>query len=292
MQIFDYRSAETLQEAVTLRAGGEAAMLLAGGTDLIAQMKERRRQPKRIVDVKRVPGMTQITEAGDGSLWIGAAATATTVRQHAAVQRNYPALAEAAGMIGSRQIQNRATIGGNVCNAAPSADAVPSLICHDATAIIASPSGERMIPLEQLFEGPGRTVLGADELLAAIVLAPVAERSASAYLRFTPRREMDIAVAGVGVRLTLDADGSIEEARVALASVAPTPIRAPSAEQCLTGAAVSADIFAAAAEAARSDAKPISDTRGSADFRRHLVGVLCKRALAACAGRLGLEVSR
>ena len=289
MRDFDYQSANSIDDALTLRSAGET-LLLAGGTDLIAQMKEGRRHAPTIVDVKRLPGLGTIDELPDGGLRVGAAASATSVARHAIVRKNYPAVSEAAGMIGSWQIQNRATLGGNICNAAPSADAVPALICNDASATVSSPDGERSHLVEDLFTGPGRTILAPTDILTFITMPAISPRTASTYLRFTPRREMDIAVVGVGARLDLDADGRITTARIALASVAPTPIRASSAEAALVGQAPSTSLFTAAGEAARGDASPISDTRGSADYRRHLVGVLCKRALTTCAERLGVEV--
>ena len=202
--------------------------------------------------------------------------------------RGYPAVASSARLIGSLQVQNRATLGGNICNAAPSADAVPALICLGARARIAGPNGDRDLLLEDLFAGPGRTYLAPGELLTAILLAPLKPRTAASYLRFTPRREMDIAIAGAGALIRLDPDGLIVEARVALASVGPVPLRAPSAENVLVGERPSASLHEEAGRRAARDAKPISDTRGSADYRRTLVAVLTARALAQCCRQLDL----
>ena len=174
--------------------------------------------------------MMEISLLPDGSVSIGAAATATAVARNAAIAVGYPAVADSAQLIGGVQVQNRASLGGNICNAAPSADGVPALICHGAQALIAGPEGTREMPVEAMFAGPGRTTLAPGELMVAIRLPPVAPRTAGAYLRFTPRREMDIAIAGAAAWLRLGADGKIAEGRVALASVAPTPIRAPTAE--------------------------------------------------------------
>jgi carbon-monoxide dehydrogenase medium subunit len=206
------------------------------------------------------------------------------------VARAYPAIAESARLIGGVQVQNRASLGGNICNGAPSADAVPALVCHDARALIVGGRGRRRLPVEQLFKGPGRTVLQADEILICLELPPPQPCSAAKYLRFTPRREMDIAIAGVGVWIRLGADGSIVEARVVLASVAPTPVRAPSAEQRLVGERPGRGLFEEAGRLAAADAQPISDTRGSADYRRSLVCVLAARALADCCQRLRVEM--
>jgi carbon-monoxide dehydrogenase medium subunit len=221
---------------------------------------------------------------------IGAAANATMVARHPDIAARYPAVAHSAQLIGGVQVQNRASLGGNICNAAPSADGVPALICHGARAVIAGPRGRREILLESLFAAPGRTTLAPGELLVSIVLPPQEPRAAAAYLRFTPRREMDIAVAGAGAWLRLDQDGAIAQARVALASVAPTPIRAPTAERKLIGERPSPALFEEAGRLAAQDARPISDTRGSADYRRTLIAVLTARALADCARQLGLEV--
>jgi len=281
MQPFSYHSPTSASEAAHLlmQAGAKA---LSGGTDLIPQLREDRRQAVHVVDLKRIPELTSTRVIDGGALAIGAAVTATAVAARQDVRSHYPALAEAAGMIGSLQVQNRATLGGNVCNAAPSADAVPPLIVLDADAIIAGTDGERRVSLESLFAAPGRTSLAPDELLVAIVLPKPGVRSVSHYMRFTPRREMDIAVVGVAASITCDAQGAISSARVALASVAPTPIRAASAEAVLAGQMFDVDIIAAAANAAVDDARPISDTRGSADYRRELVSVLTRRVLARC----------
>jgi xanthine dehydrogenase FAD-binding subunit len=290
LQDFVYERLETIGEAiVAMRADGARA--LAGGTDLVPQLREGRRRAARIVDLKHIPELTAITVLPDGSVSIGAAATATAVARHAAIAAGYPAVAESAQLIGGVQVQNRASLGGNICNAAPSADGVPALICHGAQALIAGPGGTWEMPVEAIFAGPGRTTLAAGELIVAIRLPPVAPRAAGAYRRFTPRREMDIAIAGAGAWVRLGEDGAIAEARVALASVAPTPIRAPTAEEKLVGERPSAMLFEEAGRLAAQDAHPISDTRGSAAYRGTLVAVLMARALADCGRRLGLEVA-
>jgi carbon-monoxide dehydrogenase medium subunit len=290
LQDFVYERPETIEEAiVAMRA--DDARALAGGTDLVPQLREGRRSAARIVDLKHIPEMTAITMLPDGSVSIGAAASATAVARHAAIAASYPAVAESAQLIGGVQVQNRASLGGNICNAAPSADGVPALICHGAQALIAGPEGTREMPVEAIFTGPGRTILAAGELLVAIRLPPVAPRAAAAYRRFTPRREMDIAVAGAGAWVRLGEDGAIAEARLSLASVAPTPIRAPTAERKLVGERPSSGLFEEAGRLAAQDARPISDTRGSAAYRRTLAAVLMARALADCGRRLGLEVA-
>jgi CO/xanthine dehydrogenase FAD-binding subunit len=289
LQEFVYERPGSVEEAVAAIAAGDARAL-AGGTDLVPQLREGRRQTGRIVDLKFVPEMMAIAVLPDGGVSIGAATTAAVVARHPVIAARYPAVAQSAQLIGGVQVQNRASLGGNICNAAPSADGVPALICHAARALIAGPKGRREMPVESLFAAPGRSNLAADELLVAIVLPPAEERTAAAYLRFTPRREMDIAVAGAGAWLRLE-DGAIAQARIALASVAPTPIRAATAERTLVGERPSRALFEAAGRLAAQDARPISDTRGSADYRKTLVAVLTARALADCGGQLGFEVT-
>jgi CO/xanthine dehydrogenase FAD-binding subunit len=285
---FAYACPATLEEAVAaMQADGARA--LAGGTDLIPQLREGRREAAQVVDLKRIPELTSISTRADGSLVLGAAASASNIARHAAVASAYPAVAGSAQLIGSLQVQNRASLGGNICNAAPSADAVPALICHQARARIAGPGGERQETLEDFIRGPGKTSLGQGEVLVSIALPPTPPRSAAKYLRFTPRREMDIAIAGAAAWIRLGADGRIAEARIVLASVGPKPIRATSAERKLLGEPPASALFEAAGKLAASDAQPISDTRGSADYRRTLIAVLTARALADCLAALHAE---
>ena len=290
MQEFVYERPETVADAVAAMRAGDARAL-AGGTDLVPQLREGRRAAARIVDLKHVADLSAIDVLPGGGVSIGAAACATAVARHPVIAARYPAVARSAQLIGGVQVQNRASLGGNICNAAPSADGVPALICLAAQALIAGAAGTREMPVEAMFAGPGRTNLGAGELMVAIRLPPAQARSAAAYLRFTPRREMDIAVAGCGAWLRLGDDGAIAEARLVLASVAPTPVRAPAAERRLVGERPGGALFEEAGRRAAQDARPISDTRGSADFRRTLVAVLTARALADCARQLGLEIA-
>ena len=279
LQAFEYLRPETIEAAVAA-LGQSGARALAGGTDLVPQMREGRRGASGIVDLKHIGELTAITASADGGVTIGAAATATAVAQHLAIAGAYPAIASSARLIGGVQVQNRASLGGNICNAAPSADAVPALLAHAACVVIAGPSGRREIPLSDMLRGPGRTTLEPGELLIAIVLPPPKPRSAAAYLRFTPRREMDIAIAGAAAWIELDGDGAVAAARIVLASVAPTAIRAASAEAKLIGERPTPELLAEAGRLAAQDARPISDTRGSADYRRTLVSVLTARVLA------------
>ena len=265
----------------------EGARVLAGGTDLIPQLGEGRRKAALIVDVKRVPELREIAPMAVGGWRFGAAVSVSQLARHAGFVAEHARLVEAGRLIGSLQVQSRASIVGNLCNAAPSADAVPLLAALDAVAVIASAKATRRLPAEAFATGPGRTQLAQDELLVSLELPARTARSAAKYLRFTPRREMDIAIAGAGVRLDLDGSGRIAAARIVLASVAPVPLRAARAEAVLLGELPSDALFAAAGAEAAREAQPISDTRGSADYRRDLVGVLTRRALAACAHDLG-----
>ena len=286
---FKYECPDSVEGAISLLRQGNARVL-AGGTDLIPQMREGRRSAELVIDLKRIPELTTISELTDGGLAIGAAVSATKIASHPRIASAYPSVAASVRLIGSLQVQTRASLGGNICNAAPSADGVPAVICHKARARIAGPEGRREIALEEIFAGPGRTTLGPGEILTAIVLPAPEPCSAAHYLRFTPRREMDIAVAGAGTWIKLDENGAIAEARITLASVGPTPLRAPSAEARLIGEKPIQSLIEEAGRLAAGDARPISDTRGSAEYRRTLVSVLTARALAACCGSLGLEV--
>lgn len=285
MKLLAFHRATSLEDACAALAHPKARCL-AGGTDLIVQVREGRRDVETMVDVKAVPEMTAVTQSDDSGLHIGAAIPAARLARDDRLVRDYPALVTSLGMIGSRQIQNRATLGGNICNASPSADAIPPLIAYDAVAVVGDGQGTRRLPLSDLFEAPGRTSLAPNEVLIGVDLPRQPEQSAASYMRFTPRREMDIAVVGVAAWIWLDEDKTIKDARIALASVAPTPIRSPAAETALIGQRPTAQTFEGAAEAAADDASPISDTRASADYRRELVRALTRRTLAASATSL------
>jgi CO/xanthine dehydrogenase FAD-binding subunit len=288
VQELHYDGPTTVQDAVAAMARGQARPL-AGGTDLIVQLREGRRTAATIVDLKRIPELTEITRTADGGWRIGAATSVTRLGRHVDFAAEHHALLESARMIGCLQIQSRASLGGNLCNAAPSADAVPLLISLSAQATIAGPAGRRTVPVEEIATGPGQSCLQPGEILVAIRLPAQAGRWAAKYLRFTPRREMDIAIAGSGVWLHLDNNNNIIDAKITLASVAPTPLVATKAQTMLVGEPLSKERMAQAAEHAAGEARPISDTRGSADYRRQLVAVLTRRALAACATELGCD---
>jgi carbon-monoxide dehydrogenase medium subunit len=258
--------------------------VVAGGTDLLPQLKNGLLRPARVVDLSGVAALRALRRANGQGLRIGAAVTARAIELDAHVRATYPALAESGALVGSVQIRNLATVGGNLCNAAPSADMAPPLLALDAEAIIVGPRGERRVPMSAFFVGVRQTVLAPDELLLEIVVPPPGPHSGGQYLRHTPRRELDIAVVGVASQLSLT-DGRCATARIALASVAPTPVRALAAEQALAGQSITPALIERAADLAVEAARPISDQRGSADFRRHLVRVLTRRTLTTALTR-------
>ena len=285
MPDFDFAQPTSLKEALDLFAADGEVRALVGGTDIVDQLKTGRRNADMVVDVKRIPELQRLEVADDG-LHIGAARNLTDIAESPAVRADYGGLADSSLLIGSWQIQNRAGLGGNVCNAAPSGDTIPALLAHDATAVVASASGRRNVALADFFAGPGQTVLQKDEILIELILPPSPRNGASSYLRFIPRNEMDIAVVGVGSYLQIAGDNRVEKARIALASVAPTPVRARDAEEILEGNILTDDLLASAAVTAVEAATPITDVRGSAEYRRELVKVLTRRTLEICRDRV------
>lgn len=293
MKPFDYVAARTVDEAIEALASSKGpAKPLAGGTDLIVQMMEGRRSLDRVVDVGRLSELRVLVTDGDGQLRLGAATPCVDVYSDERVRREFPMLVDSASIIGSVQVQSRASIGGNLCNASPSADSIPTLICLNAQAVIAGPNGRRSVPVGEFCTGPGSTVLAPDELLIEIVIPAPGPGEGGKYLRYIPRNEMDIAVVGVGSWVRWDAEsGRILEARITLGAVAPTPVRAPDAEAALIGQTPSRELVDEAAVLAVQAARPISDIRGSADYRRHLVSVLVRRTLVAALERAGADVN-
>ena len=287
MRRFDLTLPETVDECVRLLVErGPDAKLVAGGTDLLPQLKTGMLRTAHVVDLTGVPQLRQLARANGSGLRIGAAVTARTLERDPGVNAAYPAIAESGAMVGSVQVRNLATLGGNLCNAAPSADMAPPLLALDAEAVIQGPHGTRRVPFASFFLGVRRTVLGPGELLVEIAVPHPGPHSGGNYRRHTPRRELDIAVVGVASQLTLSR-GVCTKARIALASVAPTPIRAAEAERVLEGQPVTPELIERAARAAVDAARPISDQRGSADFRRHLVQVLTRRTLTTALARAG-----
>lgn len=280
MKWFDYAAPQSLAQALTLLAAHPRARLLAGGTDLLVQMRSEQTETDFVVDVKRIPELNELSYGSTHGLTLGAAVPCRRVYGDLALSRTYPALAEVASLIGGIQIQNRASIGGNLCNAAPSADSVPVLIAYGATCRIAGLGDTREIAAENFCTGPGQTVLRQGELLVSVHLPPAPPHFGASYLRFIPRNEMDIAVAGAGVAVVVE-DGVFRSARIALAAVAPTPLFVREAGEALVGRLVDAESIRTAAEIAKAAAKPITDMRGTAEYRRHLCAVLTRRALEA-----------
>jgi carbon-monoxide dehydrogenase medium subunit len=280
MHDFDYEAPTTLAAAIELLSHHNGqARLLAGGTDLIDHIRTGRLAPELVVDVKQIPelGRLELTEQG---LRLGAAVPCYRISAHPEIVARYSALADSSRIIGGIQIQNRATIGGNLCNSGPAADSTPSLIALEAVCVIAGPSGMREVPVEQFCTGPGRNVLGRGELLVELRFPARPPHSGSHYRRFIPRNEMDIAVVGVGASVVLDGAGeTFVSARIALGAVGPTPLFAEEAGRLLAGRPVDDDSIRAAADAARAIARPIDDMRGTVEFRRHVTGVLVERVL-------------
>ena len=284
MKWFDFATPASVAEAVGLLTAHPGARLLAGGTDLLVQLRAGRKETDLVVDLKRIPELNALEYDPVRGLTIGAAVPCYRIYRDPTVARAYPALVELASLIGGTQIQGRASLGGNLCNAAPSADSIPLLIALGATCRISGPGGAREIAVEDFCTAPGRNVLQPAELLVSLHLPPPAPHSGARYLRFIPRNEMDIAVAGVGVEVVLD-NGKFRSARVALAAVAPTPLFVREAGDVLAGQPVSEASIARAADIARASVKPITDMRGTSDYRRHICGVLTRRALEAAVQR-------
>jgi CO/xanthine dehydrogenase FAD-binding subunit len=263
-----------------LKENGPGGRFLAGGTDLVIAMKEKGLVPKYVVDLKRVPGLSGIRENSDGAIFIGALTTMREIEVSPLIKKKYPFLAQSAAEVGSIQIRNRATVGGNMANATPSADVAPALIALNATAKIAGVSGERTVPLENFFRGPGQTVMGADEILTEITIPKTTAQLVGEYIKFSPREMMDLAYVGVAVAYNLGAKDKISTGvRIVLGAVAPTPIRARKAEAALEGQALTEALAEKAGEIAAAESKPISDVRSTADYRRAMVGAMTKRAL-------------
>jgi len=280
-----YEAPQSVADAVRLLSADQGAKVFAGGTDLLVQFKAGVRQPTAFVDIKRIPELVGITITERG-LRLGAATSAAEIGEHDEFKRLWPGLAEAVHLIGSTQIQGRGTVGGNLCNASPAADTTCALMVNRAECVIAGPNGERTVPVEKFCTAPGKSVLERGELLVAITIPRPAPRTADAYLRLIPRTEMDIAVVGAGVSITLDANGTCTGARVAIGAVAPTALLVPDAAKALVGSKLDDAALKRAAEAASAAANPIDDKRGTAAYRRTVAGVLTKRAAKIAAGRV------
>jgi len=276
---FNYVAPKTVEEAVSvLEKHGDKARPLAGGTDLLVQARGNKWDLEAVVDVKKIPEAMKLEASNDG-LIIGSGVPCYQIYENEEVKKHYTGIVDGAFIIGGIQIQGRATLGGNLCNAAPSADAIPVLIANRATCNIASSNGTRSIPVEDFCTGPGQNILNPDELLVSLSFPKHGPNFGSRYIRFIPRNEMDIAVAGAGVSITLDNE-VIKSIHVALASVAPTPILVKKITEELTGTNLSPETLNHAGELAKEAATPITDMRGTIEYRKHLSDVLTKRALA------------
>jgi len=284
---FSYAAPASLREAANLLAEANGrARILAGGTDILVQLREGLRDADLVVDVKKIPELTELSYSAAQGLRLGASVPCYRIYDEAEISRAYPALADAANIVGGWQIQSRASVGGNLCNSSPAGDTIPALIAHGATAVVAGPSGQREIKAEDFCTGPGKNQLQPGELLVTLVFPPPAANGSSAYERFIPRNEMDIAVAGAASWVQLAADGkTIGKARIGLCAVAPTPKFAAEASQWLSGKPATEESFIQAGELAKKIASPITDMRGTAEYRVHLVGVLVKRTLAKAVAR-------
>lgn len=287
MKDFEYAAAKTVDEAVGLLAAkGDRAKVLAGGTDIIVQLRETGREADLVVDIKRIPELTKYDFSPTGGLKLGASVPCYKIYEDEKLKAAYPALADSARIIGGWQIQSRASIGGNLCNSSPAADSIPALIVLDAKVQIAGPGGKRIVAVADFCTGPGKNVLQKGELVTSFDFAPPQKGDGSHYLRFIPRNEMDIAVVGCGAWVRLSADGkSIASARIALGAVAATPLFAADASSFLSGKPATVESFTQAGELAKKIATPISDMRGPAEYRTHLVGVLVVRALTKAVER-------
>lgn len=273
----DYLAPTTTDQAVAaLAAAGPGARVLSGGTDLLVQLRAGRLAAGLIVDLKRIPEAIGVRREGGGFV-IGAATSGAMLGEHLALCEAWPGVVEAAGLIGSTQVQGRASLAGNLCNASPAADSVPALVAANATCVVVGPAGRREVPALSIPIAPGQTSLARGEFVLEIKLPAVGSRSADAYLRSIPRTEMDIAVVGVGMNLTLDAGGKVTLARVALGAVGPTVILSDAAAHAILGSNLD-DATLDRLDAAASDAcRPISDKRGTVEFRTRIAGVLARR---------------
>ncbi|MGH7775275.1 MAG: FAD binding domain-containing protein [Candidatus Binatia bacterium] len=271
----------SLREASEIqKKNGPGGYFLAGGTDLVIAIKEKGLVPRYIVDLKRIPSLSGIRENPDGSLTIGALTTMREVETSPLVLKRYPFLAQSAAEVGSIQIRNRATIGGNMANATPSADVAPALLVLEAKAKISGLSGEKSVPLEQFFVGPGKTTMQQDEILTELIIPPTPSSLRGDYIKFSPREMMDLAYVGVAIALVLNGkEKRCEKARIALGAVSPTPMRSRKAEALIENQILTEALAERAGEEASRECKPISDVRSSAEYRKAMVGAMTKRAL-------------
>lgn len=279
-----YEAPQDVEAAVRILAAEQGAYVLAGGTDLLVKLRSDMIEPEVVVDIKRIAGMKAIT-AEDGGWRIGAAVSGAEMGEHAGLCADWPGVVEAAGLIGSTQVQGRATLAGNLCNASPAADSVPAMVAAGAVVRVVGPKGTRDVDVIDIPKGPGKTTLATGEFIASVFLPARGARSGDAYLRFIPRTEMDIAVVGCGVALGLDEAGKVSAARVALGAVGPKVMLVDTAAEALIGRVLDEAALADLAAACSAAATPIEDKRGTVDFRRHVSGVLARRAAVIAEAR-------
>ena len=280
MPSLSFAAPTSVDEAVKILAGASGmAKVLAGGTDLLVQLRSGRTRPELIVDTKRIPGLIGIREENDRFV-IGASTPGIMIYENEALTRAWPGIVEGMDLIGSEQIQGRASLAGNLCNASPAADSIPALIAARATAVIAGPAGRRESPVEVIVTGPGQTSLQKGEFIVEFHVPKPKSHQSDAYLRFIPRTEMDIAVVGCGVNVTLDGNGTCTDARVVLGAVAPTQVIAEEAGAALKGHQLDKETLAKLDAAAGRACKPINDKRGTIEYRIKVAGVLARRAAA------------
>ena len=273
-----YVAPSSVEEATSLLSSSPSAQVFAGATDVVPQIRAGRPAPEVLVDLKKIEELVSV--ANDADKWtVGAATPTANLTDDPAFSEEFPGLTEAAGLIGSDQIQNRSSLGGNLCNGSPAADSVPAMVVNGARAVVAGPNGTRVLDVAEVVTGPGQTSLDADEFIVEFEIDRIPARTGDAYLRMIPRTEMDIAVVGAGARITLAEDGSIEQAALALAAVAPTVVRVPDAEAALIGNTADDETLSAVADAASEACDPIDDKRGTVAYRKQVAGVLAKRAV-------------
>jgi CO/xanthine dehydrogenase FAD-binding subunit len=289
MPRLNFTAPSTVEEAVKVLASAPGmTKVLSGGTDLLVQLRSGRLRPELIVDAKRIPGLIGIREEGDYFI-VGAATPGAMISTDERLERAWPGIVEGVDLIGSMQIQGRASLGGNLCNASPAADSVPAVIAARAIAVVAGPQGQREVPVEEIVTGPGQTSLGKGEFVVEFKIPRPQPGQCDAYLRFIPRTEMDIAVVGCAVNVTLDPDGTCTDARVVLGAVAPTQVIVAGAAEALIGRKLNDETLARLDSAAQAACRPITDKRGTIEYRTKVAGVLARRAATIACERAALR---
>ena len=274
----EYSLPQSVDEALSILNSESNATVFAGATDLIPQLRGGRPEPGLIVDLKKIPGLVDLSFS-NGTWKIGAATPVARIKNNVKLTKEFPGLSEASGLIGSDQIQNRASLGGNVCTASPGADTVPSLMVNDALVVIASNESPRTIPVADVITGPGSISLETGEFIIEFLLQQPPPRTSDAYERFIPRTEMDIAVVDAAARISLDERGHCQEAKIAIGAAAPTVIRVPAAENILQGKKINDEVLTDVMEEVSKACNPINDKRGTIEYRRQVAGVLAKRVI-------------